>query len=141
MNNQIQWEAPFDDRFGNEMVYRLFSVEDKLFGVGFQELLNMHELTSKGIDILSVKTDFVFPATGMWAVVFDEIDPVTMSFKGFRHVDHRGNSGGKVLRDVASIFLNIMMFVMQALMYFLPLQTLFMNAQLTCWTSIVKLWA
>lgn len=105
MSNQVQWVNPFDDQFGNGMVYRLFPVENKLFGVGFQELQNMYELTSKGIDILRVKPDFVFPNNGVWAVVFDEIDPNTMSFQGFGHVAHTGNNGGRVLLDVASILL------------------------------------
>lgn len=102
-NNPIQWLAPFDDRFGSEMIYRLFSVGGKLFGVGFQRVENIHDLNDKAVDIFVVKPDFVFPASGVWTLPFDEVDPDTVSFKGFGHVSHSANNAGSVFREVASI--------------------------------------
>lgn len=103
MNQGVRWQSPFSDPFGTGMVYRLFDVGGVPYAVGFEEILTMHDLNSKGIDILSVYPNFRFSSNGVWAVVFDEIEPTIMDFKGFQHVQHTGLLGGKVLLNVASI--------------------------------------
>lgn len=49
---------------------------------------------------------FRFPQNGVWGVIFDEIDPILMDFKGFQHIQHQGLAGGQVLMNVASIILD-----------------------------------
>lgn len=103
MSNLIVWPEPFSEEFGNGMVYRQFAVGGTLYAVGFEEILTMADFTRKGVDILSVFPRFRFPLSGVWGVIFDEIDPVSMDFKGFQHVQHPGLGGGQVLMSVASI--------------------------------------
>lgn len=103
MNQGVCWQPPFSEQFGNGMVYRLFTMEGIPYAVGFEEIPTMYDLNSKGIDILSAYPNFRFSSNGVWAVVFDEVDPVIMDFKGVQHVQHTGLLGGKVLLNVASI--------------------------------------
>ncbi|MBV7406543.1 hypothetical protein [Enterobacter sp. ENT03] len=105
MNNPIQWDPPFNDHFGNGMVYRPFSASNKIFAVGFEEIQTMHDLMRKGISILAVNPAFRFPETGVRGVIFDEIDLHTLDFNAFRHIVHPGVAGGRVLFNVASIIL------------------------------------
>ncbi len=101
--NQIIWEHPFDNVFGNDMVYRLFTGGGQPYAIGFQKLHNQQELNNKGIDLQHAMPDFVFSANGVWALMFDTINPVTMSFNGFQHYQIPGCGGGRVLFNVASI--------------------------------------
>lgn len=105
MNNRYHWLQPFNDQFGDGMVYREFSVGSRLYAVGFEEIQTMGDFPRKGIDILRVNSAFRFPKKGMWAVVFDEIDPFTLDFKGFQHIQHSGVMGGRTLYNVASTIL------------------------------------
>ncbi|ENI9576424.1 hypothetical protein AB0A24_001539 [Escherichia coli] len=103
MNNQIHWDYPFSEEFGCGMVHRQFTVGSTIYAVGFEQILTMDDFTRKGVDILNVHPTFRFPLSGVWGVIFDEIDPVEMDFKGFRHIQHQGLAGGQVLLNVASI--------------------------------------
>ncbi|MEJ5066202.1 hypothetical protein WH279_22330 [Erwinia sp. MYb375] len=103
MNNKFQWQPPFEDKYGNGMVYRNFLLCGELYGVGFEQIMSPHDLASKGIDLLHACPGFTFPANGVWAVVFDSLDPATEEPTGYRHVRHRGLASGRVLLNVASI--------------------------------------
>lgn len=103
MNNQIHWDYPFSEEFGSGMVHRQFTVGSTIYAVGFEQILTMDDFIRKGVDILNVHPTFRFPLSGVWGVIFDEIDPVEMDFKGFRHIQHQGLAGGQVLLNVASI--------------------------------------
>ncbi len=103
MNNPVQWRPPFYNDYDDEMVYRPFAVGSRLYAVGFEKLSTLHDLTRKGGDILKAHPTFKFPAGGVWTVMFDEIDPLVMDFKGFRHIVHPGIIGGRVMFNVACI--------------------------------------
>lgn len=103
VNNPIQWTDPFSDQFGDGMVYRKFAVGSTLYAIGFEKISTLDALMRKGVDIRSAYPLFQFPPGGVWAVVFDEIDPDSMEFKGFQHIQHPGLSSRQVLLDVASI--------------------------------------
>lgn len=103
MNNVIRWRFPFNDQFGHGMVYRLFAVGRRLYAVGFEQITSISDLTSKDVNILGAYPQFLFPGSGVWGVVFDEIDALKSDFKGFQHVRHPGVAGGRVLFNVASI--------------------------------------
>lgn len=105
MNNRYRWLQPFNNQFGNGMVYRQFAIGSTLYAVGFEEIESMGDLARKGIDIRRVNPEFRFPDSGVWGVVFDEIDPFTMDFKGFQHIQHPGIMGGRTLYNVASTIL------------------------------------
>ncbi|CAI1527061.1 hypothetical protein [Serratia marcescens] len=103
MANQIVWAPPFDNSFGNDMVYRVFSAAGNPYAVGFEELQSQQALTNKGINLNKAMPQFRFPQSGVWAIVFDEIDLVTLSFNNFQHRQLPGCAGGRVLFNVASI--------------------------------------
>ncbi|RNM07463.1 hypothetical protein EF878_05775 [Dickeya undicola] len=103
VNNPIQWTEPFSDHFGNGMVYRQFAVGSTLYAVGFEQITTMDDLVRKGVNIRTAHPAFCFPASGVWGVIFDEINPNEMAFKGFQHVQHPGLSSSQVLWNVASI--------------------------------------
>ncbi len=103
VNNPIQWTEPFSDHFGNGMVYRQFAVGSTVYAVGFEQIMTMDDLTRKGVNIRTAHPAFCFPASGVWGVIFDEINPTEMDFKGFQHVQHPGLSSSQVLLSVASI--------------------------------------
>ncbi|AJJ63278.1 hypothetical protein [Yersinia aldovae] len=105
MNNQYQWLQPFNNQFGDGMVYRQFAIGSTLYAVGFEEIETMGDLTRKGIDILRVDPAFRFPNNGVWGVIFDEVDPSSMDFKGFQHIQHPGVMGGRTLYNVTSTIL------------------------------------
>jgi len=107
VNNQIHWDYPFSEEFGSGMVHRQFTVGSTIYAVGFEQILTMDDFTRKGVDILNVHPTFRFPLSGVWGVIFDEIDPVEMDFKGFRHIQHQGLAGGQVLLNVASIIFEV----------------------------------
>lgn len=67
-NNPIQWLAPFDDRFGSEMIYRLFSVGASYLALGFNELKIFMILTIRQLIYLSLSlTSYFLPAEyGLW---------------------------------------------------------------------------
>lgn len=105
MNSQYQWLPPFNNQFGNGMVYRQFAFGSTLYAVGFEEIETMGDFNRKGIDISRVDPTFSFPNSGVWGVIFDQVDPFTMDFKGFQHIQHPGVMGGRTLYYVASIIL------------------------------------
>lgn len=103
MNNLYQWLPPFNNQFGNGMVYRQFAIGGTLYAVGFEVIQSINDFSRKGINIFNVNPAFRFPNSGVWGVVFDEIDPSLMDFKGFQHIQHPGVMGGRTLYNVASI--------------------------------------
>lgn len=103
MNSPERWRPPFYNYCDDEMVYRLFAIGNRLYAVGFEKLSTLHDLTRKGGNILKAHPTFRFPARGVWTVMFDEIDPLAMDFKGFRHIVHPGTIGGRVMFNVACI--------------------------------------
>lgn len=105
MNTHLQWTPSFNNQFRDRTIYRLFVLGDKIFAVGFEFVATLDELSGKGINIRSVNSTFHYPASGVWGVIFDEIDPVLLSFKGFQHIAHSGLGSGRVLLNVASTIL------------------------------------
>ena len=105
MNPPIQWTPLFNNQFGDRTIYRLFVLGDKIFAVGFEFVATINDLSGKGISISSVNPAFHYPASGVWGIIFDEIDPVSLSFKGFQHIAHAGLGSGRVLPNVASTIL------------------------------------
>lgn len=103
MDTPLQWTEPFCEQFGHGMVYRQFAVGGILYAAGFEKITTMDELSRKGVNIMKAHPAFRFPLSGVWGVIFDEIDPIQLDFKGFQHVQHRGLTGGKVLWSIASI--------------------------------------
>ena len=120
MNVRYLWLPPFNNQFGDGMVYRQFAIGSTLYVVGFEEIESMGYFTRKGIDIRSINATLRFPNNGVWGIVFDEIDPFTMDFNGFRHIQHPGIMGGRTLYHVASIILEHYT-VCHAEAYFFPL--------------------
>lgn len=103
MVNAISWQHPFNEAFGEGIVFRLFETAGIAYAVGFEHIKTMHELLTKGVDIYHACPDFLFPANGVWTVIFDRIDPLTQQLYGYQHVEHTGVMGGRVLFNVASI--------------------------------------
>jgi len=101
MNPKIQWEPLFND-YGNGMVYRNFLCCSKKYAVGFEQIMSIHDMSSKGINLPAAHPAFIFPKNGVWAVVFDSLDPVTSLPTGYRHIRHGGLASGRVLCYVAS---------------------------------------
>ena len=101
MNPKIQWEPLFKD-YGNGMVYRSFEVCGRKYAVGFEQIMSIHDMSSKGINFPAVHSTFTFPENGVWAVVFDSLDPDTEQPMGYKHVEHAGLASGRVLCYVAS---------------------------------------
>ena len=101
MDEPIQWRSPFNDDYGNGMVYRPFMLHGRFYAVGFEWMKSLGDFTHKGQHILKMSPIFQFPLRGVWGVIFDEIDPDAIDFKGFRHIQHPGVSGGRVLLKVA----------------------------------------
>ena len=105
MDEQLRWPMPFNNDAGNEMVYRTFALGGRLYAVGFEKVNSRADFTFKGGDILKVHPAFQCSRHGLWAIIFDEIDPESIDFKGFSHILHAGLSGGRVLFKVACIIL------------------------------------
>jgi len=64
--------------------------------------MSIHDISSKGINLPAVHPTFIFPENGVWAIVFDSLDPDTVLPMGYKHVKHVGLASGRVLCYVAS---------------------------------------
>jgi hypothetical protein len=104
VNNQIVWVDPFSEYYQEGMVYCKFECCGQFYAVGFEHIKTLAEFEAKGIKLGDAFPQFRFPYnTGVWAVVFDAIDPVDEQPQGYRHVQLNGLASGKVLLGVASI--------------------------------------
>ena len=106
MNVRTPWPQPFNSDFGDSLVYRLFVAGGRGFAVGFEFIETVNDISCKGINIFSAHSAFRYPAGGVWGIIFDEIDPVSMSFKDFQHIEHAGLISGRVLLHVASAIID-----------------------------------
>lgn len=103
MIETIRWLPPFDRSFGQDVISRLFNVAGIPYAVGFEAIPNARHLsTAKGINMMQRCPAFTLPETVRGAVAFDGINPVAGDFLGFRHIQHQGAMGGRVLFNVAS---------------------------------------
>lgn len=101
MDQKIQWEPLFND-YGNGMVYRNFVFCRQEYAVGFEQIMSIHDMSSKDINLPAAHPAFIFPRNGVWSVVFDSLDPVTSLPTGYKHIKHGGLASGRVLFHVAS---------------------------------------